>query len=170
MSHLAQPFGGICLPTEMWQKSLSRTLFLLTCSSTTWLSSTPGSFWLLGFMQRTKCGLAEYILSMSTIKECWQGQRNINSPSNQSTARCAISFSKNCFLILQQLPGFWQQLGLSHSDQPCAAIRKTYVYIMSVLTMIFAVTKLSLLSSHGTPQGSHTLPGTELQQTVSVCC
>lgn len=47
--------------------------------------------------------------------------------------------SKNCFLTPQQFPGFWLQLGLSHHDQPCSAIRKTPVYIMSALTMLSAL-------------------------------
>jgi len=105
-SYLRSLSVGCALPTEMWQNYLYRTLLLLTCCSTTWLSTTPGSFWLLGFIQRTKCGLAEYILSMSTIRECWRGQRKINSTARQSAAgaRRAISCSRSCLPSPQQLP------------------------------------------------------------------
>lgn len=85
------------LPTKTWQKYVQRKLLFLTCCSNMWLSTTPGCFWLLGFIQRTKCGLAEYILSMSTIRECWLEQRKINSPANQSTAR-----------LLSAIPCSWE--------------------------------------------------------------
>lgn len=112
---------------------------------------------------------------MSIIRECWPGQRKINSPASQSTARgrCAISCSENCFPIPQQLPRLWQHPDHSHHDQLCLALRKNAVYMLDVITMLNsleALTRTSLHSSQGALQSSNTLPGTELQQTVFVCC